>query len=218
MYKENTAKYLRLLLIYSIISLTLSVMRNVIHFSSWYTWVKEILSAGMAFCLFSLRKEHKCYRWAAIVMIIDLAATLLIRLVGTNSVMMLFYHTFGKQGYDILRAAMSVFNVVMLIAGIAAPILEYLGHSNLAKSKDSRFAKRWHYFFVGHFGIYVFTYALSYVFANMIESGTLTITMYEHIYPIFTLLNIGVRLIYMVYLYRTIQLISKREDDLFEQR
>ncbi len=218
MHKENTAKFLRLLLIYSIISLTLSVIRNVVHFSSWYTWVKEILSLGIAFCLFSLRKEHKCYRWAAIVMIIDLTSTLLNRLAGTNGVIMLLYNTFGKQGYDILRAAISVFNVVMLIAGIAAPILEYLGHSDLVKPKDSRFAKQWKYYLVGHFGIYVFTYALSYLFVHLIENGTLTVTMYEHIYPVFTLLNIGVKLIYIAYLFRMIQLISKREDDLFDQR
>jgi hypothetical protein len=217
----DSKKWLRLILVFTIAQLALSyiIPNNSEH--SWRVWVSYAWDAAILYCFFHLMKHNKFYSFAVTCMIIKLVTQVFSQLAVTVFLedLIQLFHSINPEydeysSYSYLSVITTPLSVLGTIAGFLGYLFELWGHSDLAAPFDGKLAKQWKQLFLLNFGAGMLVSALSYLFYFLYNAAVLDLSTYQMVYPLVNLPTIAINILYMLYLWRTIQILVPKEEDL----
>lgn len=217
----DSKKWLRFVLVFTIAQLALRyiIPNNSDH--SWRVWVFYAWDAAILYCFFHLMKQNKFYGFAVICMIVKLVTNVAGQLAVTVFLedLLQLLHTINPKydaysSYSYLSVVTTPLSVLSAIAGFLGYLFELWGHSGLTAPFDSKLAKMWKNIFFWKLGAGLLASALSYLFYFLYNASVLDISAYQMLYPLVNLPNIAINILYMLYLWRTIQILVPKEEDL----
>lgn len=208
----DSKKWLRLILVFSIaqLALTYIIPNNSDH--SWRVWVFYAWDAAIVYCFFHLMKQNKFYGFAVICMIVELVTQVAGQLLTTVFLQDILKMFPGKELGTVLSVITMPLSIIMMIAAFLGYLFELWGHSDLAAPFDVRLAKQWKQLFFLDLGAGVLATVLNYLFYFLYNAAVLNLSAYQMFYPLVNLPNIAINILYMLYLWRTIQILVPKEE------
>ena len=219
MHKETVLKWLKWILILSITHLAFiyAVPNNSAYV--WRQWVLYAISAAKLYCFFHLMHSNKHYSRAVIFMIIELVMSIVSHLVTTVFFEYLVqllcqinpaYEQYSSYSY--LSVVTTPLSVIGMIAAFLGYIFELWAHSTLVAPFDEVLAKKWKYLLLWNLGAGLISSMLSAILVTLQQTSVLDMTMYQKLYPLVNLPTIAIQVLYMLYLWRTMQKINTKEE------
>lgn len=205
-------KWLRLILVFSIAHLSvIYVIPNSSQFS-WRQWVLFAINIASLYCFFHLMKEHKLYSFAVTCLIIQLVTSIVSHLVTTVFLGDLIQLFPEKELSSVLSIVTTPLSVIGMIASFPGYLFELFAHSALIAPYDEKLAKQWKNLFFWNLGAGLLASAFGFLFIYLHNTSVWDYTVYQRVYPLVNLPTTAVKILYMLYLWRTIQKIVVKED------
>lgn len=207
--KEQTAKWLLGLFWLSIAYLAMSVLGDILRNDYLTSWVQLALNAGMVVCLFSLRPAQHNYRFAAIfhgiVFLLSTAGLLI------SSILVRLLASTGKlEQLQELNNYTSLLAIFQMAASLLAVWFENLSHGSLVEGAAPALAKKWRTLFFWQLAASVFYSVGTAVAAPLVMFFHWDITTtYALILSLLQLPGKALKILYILYLHRTIRLIRE---------
>ena len=215
----DSKKWLRLILVFSIAQLALTYIIPNDSDHSWRVWVFYAWDAAILYCFFHLMKQNKFYGFAVICMIVKLVTNVASQLAVTVFLedLLQLLHTINPKydehsSYSYLSVITTPLSLLSAIAGFLGYLFELWGHSDLAAPFDGSLAKKWKQLFFLDLGAGVLATVLNYLFYFLYNAAVLNLSAYQMFYPLVNLPNIAIQVLYMLYLWRTIQILVPKEE------
>ena len=217
----DSKKWLRLILVFTIAQLALRyiIPNNSDH--SWRVWVFYGWDAAILYCFFHLMKQNKFYGFAVICMIVKLVTNVAGQLAVTVFLddLLRLLHTLNPKydeysSYSYLSVITTPLSVLSAIAGFLGYLFELWGHSGLTAPFDGKLARMWKNIFFWKLGAGLVSSALSYLLTFLHQALAWDITVYRMVSPLANLPVIATQILHLVYLWRTIQILVPKEEDL----
>ncbi len=205
-------KWLRLILVFSIADLSINLITPNSSAYNWVTWVHYGISAASMYCFFHLMKEHRFYSFTVTCLIIELVMKIASRLATTvflDDLLKLFP---GQELITVISAVTMPLSVIRLIAAFLGYIFELSAHSALVAPFDEKLARNWKQLFFWNLGAGVLTSAVSYLLTYLHQTLSWDYSVYQKIIPLVNLPVTVITIVYMLYLWRTIQKIEVKEE------
>lgn len=201
---NNARRWLKWLLIVQIISLTYATLAPNIDFGVWDKWLLIGISAAVLFCVVQLWRGHKAYGIAVVLLSIEFFCTLLWKLFFNNTAAFQYFYELLQMDnpMGILEIGYKVRESGGL-CGLVAFFFELLAHRSLVKNVNKRISHGWLGLGIAVVVLYLLMKALTGVVGDMLNSGTLDITLYQQIYPFLNLPGILLKIAYTVLLFQT---------------
>lgn len=207
--KEQTAKWLLGLLYLGIAHLALSVIGDIMRNDLLASWIQLALNAGIVVCLFALRPAQRNYRFAATfrgIAFLLSAAGLLI-----GSILVRLLASTGKlDQLQELNNYTSLLAIFQMAASLLAVWFENLSHGSLVEEAAPALAKKWRTLFFWQLAASVFYSIGTAVAAPLVMFFQWDITTtYALILSLLQLPGKALKILYILYLYRTIRLVRE---------
>lgn len=212
MEKETLLKWLKWILILSIAHLTFIYAVPNSSAYVWRQWVLYAISAAKLYCFFHLMHCNKNYSRAVIFMIIELVLQVINHLLNTVFLQDLIKLFPGQEPLEAISVITTPISVLMTVSSFIAYILELWAHSDLVAPFDASLAKKWKNLFLWNLGAGLIVSTLSAILVTLQQTAVLDMTVYKTIYPMVNLPTIAIQVLYMLYLWRTMQKINTKEE------
>ena len=205
--RNETVKWLRLLLILEVAGLVISLTGLIgLDLGSVRQWISRLLTAGIIYALFWLGIGR--YRTSAVLKTICLAVTVAIALAGPVYVHLVT--TGAGEKAELYSKITGVISTVMLVVSWVATWQLYNAHADLVKEADATLEKRWRQLFWVSLLVAVPVSVVSAVLAGLVQDGTLG----SELYGVLNILLISlpqrlVEALMIFYLYRTVKVLEK---------
>lgn len=195
-HRELLSKLLRILFYVHIASLVIFAVNAVSSLESITTWVSKALTLAVIWSLFQLKGANPRYRTAAMCGAVDFICGLLLVNVSTSNL--------GVSGIAVLAGS---------VCSLIATYQEYHAHGELVRELDEKLSKKWSNLFVWEIVLGLLTSLVSVIATTILvtqEMDTATVTTIVGILTI--IVNIGLSVLYLLYMQRTLKLIENGEE------
>ncbi len=200
---NNARRWLKWLLIVQIISLTHAALTKVVNYGVWYQWLDLAVRAGVPFCMFKLRREHKFYAVAAVFLCIEFICVAFTTLINSGAVFPLVRDLAGDNLMQFLWYVSVVKYVLLVICGLGAMLFEHMGHHSLMKDISQKLSKYWLWMMLGSLALSLAITGFAILASHASLVHTLNIVHYRQIYPFLDLPGILLKIAYTVLLFQT---------------
>lgn len=202
--RRGVCKWLMWLLIVQIISMSYGILAANINFGAWDKWLFVAIDAATLFCIVKLWSKHKVYAVALVLLSIDFICTLLWKLLFNNTAAFRYFYELLRMDnpMDILAIGYKVHEIGEL-CGLTAFFFEILAHRILIKDVNKRLSNGWLGLVIAVVALYILMQVLTGVVGDMLNNGTLNITLYQQVYPLLNLPGTLLKVTYIVFLFIT---------------
>lgn len=196
--KTTSVKWLTLMFCFQVAALVLSVVDGLFTGDDWLRWISRAITVAVIVCLFYLGSKKRGYQLSAIFRAAGLGCTLANLLLSA----IVFPNGTPAQWLSVWATVVSV---LTLLLSWAAAFMEYRAHGQFVQAKDPRLAKGWMILLVIHLTFAVVSTALSYSVTLLQDTLKWDYAMLNSVGKGMQLCNHVLTLLYLWFLYRTIQ-------------
>ncbi len=200
---NNARRWLKWLLIVQILSLTHTALTKVVNYGVWYHWLDLVVRAGVPFCMFKLRREHKFYAVAAVFLSIEFVCIAFTTLINSGAVFPLVRDLAGDNRMQFVWYVSVVKYVLLVICGLGAMLFEHMGHRSLMKDISQKLSEYWLWLMLASLALSLAITGFSILASHAFLVHTLNVVHYEQIYPILNMPGILLKIAYTVLLFLT---------------
>ena len=199
---NNARRWLKWLLIVQIISLTHTALTKVVNYGVWYHWFDLAVRAGVPFCMFKLRREHKFYAVAAVFLGIEFICIAFTTLINSGAVFPLVRDLAGDNLMQLNWYVSAVKYVVLVVCGLGAMLFEHMGHRSLMKDISRKLSKYWLWLMLASLALSLAITGFTILVSHAFLVHTLNIVHYQQVYPFLNLPGILLKIAYTVLLFQ----------------
>ena len=175
--------------------------------TNWVSWPQRMLTLGIILCLFQLTKCSPRYQKSAIARSVQLGMTLLSAALGAYLLQQMFASTiFVTPTY--LNILSGIIGLIAMAASWIATYQLYFAHGEMLEEKDPALAKKWRILFPISLCVSLLTsFASSLIYLR--GSSSLILSVLQ---TVLGLTGKGIALVSIVYLYRTLHILERKEE------
>lgn len=201
--QSGGSKWLYLLLVVQIISITYGMVTRTVNFGLFNEWLKLVISVGVLFCLSKLVRSHGFYRLPVTFLTIEVVCTLA-RLIWSSDAVHPLIRELLDENYIEVLTSVSMWTVwILAICDTGAMLFELIAHGKLAKTVNPRLSKCWNWLTVAAFVVSVYIFLLNVFVPDMLRLGTMDVDLYQKMVPLLNLPGILVRIACIAFLFQT---------------
>ena len=205
-------KWLLRLLIVHIIGLTYSVLTHTVNFGIFNEWLKLAISTGFLFCLSRMVKYRGFYRLPVAFLAMKVICTLARLVLSSNAVQPLVRDLLDENYIEVLTAVSGWVVWILWICDIGAMLFEWIAHGKVVKPADQQLSKYWQWLTVAALVVSAGMFLLNVFVPDMLRLGTLDVALYQKMFPLLNLPGVLIRILYMVCLYKSGQVLVQAKD------
>lgn len=208
---NNARRWLKLLLIVQIISLTHVALTKVVYYGVWYEWLDLAVRAGVPFCMFKLRREHKFYAVAAVFLGIEFICIAFTTFINSGAGFRLVRDLAGDNFRQFFWYVSVVKYVVLVICGLGAMLCEHMGHRSLMKDVNQQLSKYWLWLMLAVLALSLAITGFTILVSHAFLVHTLNVVHYQQRYFFLNLPGVLVKIAYTVLLLLTARALRKTD-------
>lgn len=209
---NQTTKWLSGLFFLSLLGFVLGVITEFTNNDNWASWVQKAISAGIVVCLYCLHSAQENYRFSALCRAVSLLLGLGKLLAGTFLAPMLT--AAGRADtLAIINLASICLSVVISGISILGAWLEMRAHGLLVSQEEPVLAAKWRKLF-----LWQLAFSLLYSIGTSVTTALLMSFQWDvaTVAPVWVILQLPVRIVrilYLYYLYKTIQIARRQGEE-----
>ena len=201
--QSGTSKWLYLLLVVQIISITYGMVTRTVNFGMFNEWLKLVISVSVLFFLSKLVRSHGFYRLPVAFLTMKVVSTLA-RMIWSSDAVHPLVRDLLDENYIEVLTSVSMWTVwILTICDTGAMLFELLAHSKLTKPINLRLCMCWRWLAVATLVVSTGIFLLNIFVPDMLRLGTLDVDLYQKMVPLLNLPGVLVRIAYIVCLFQT---------------
>ena len=210
--QSDTSKWLYLLLVVQIISITYGMVTRTVNFGILNEWLKLVISVSVLFCLSKLVRSHGFYRLPVTFLTIEVVCTLA-RLIWSSDAVHPLVRDLLDENYIEVLTSVSMWTVwILTICDTGAMLFELIAHSKLTKPINLRLCMCWRWLTVAAFVVSIEIFLLNIFVPDMLRLGTIDVEMYQKMVPLLNLPGNLIRITYLAFLFHTGKVLASTQN------